>query len=253
MNTNVLEWIFNYPLYKYEKGYIYALDTCLEYKKLDVDPKIYLDYIKNNVTEYDEGPIIHKLPSSLLADKWNYINNVYCFYPYSLGHWYSKTNIARILEISKNWYEGLITTLYNFFDKALRKFASKYDYVGVIPQSINRKHNILLLIKTDLPQNYKYNLEIKNNPYYPPIKNIRKLEDKLTCSFKKFSVKEFITLDEDSKFIEDNSNILLIDDVINTWASMVWVASKIKEINPKVNIDALWLIGSVKNETISEI
>ena len=31
-------------------------------------------------------------------------------------------------------------------------------------------------------------MEVNNNPYYPAIKNIRKLEDKLTCSLKKFSI-----------------------------------------------------------------
>jgi len=239
MNKEIIDDILKNPLYKLENNNIFSVNQCMEYVKNNVDPIIYKNYIN---THKKHNTLSSKLP----ADKWGFINNTYYFYPYSLWYAYSKTNIATLLEISKNWYNTLVNILFEHIKLDVINTCKLYDYIVIVPQSINRKYNILINIEKLLENSLFKTIKLINNPYYPAIKNIRKLEDKLTCSLKKFSI-------DTNTPIKDNANILIIDDVINTWATIVWIASKLKEINPNINIDALWLIASIKNEIIKEI
>jgi len=189
---NIIQSILKHPLYKFENNSIFSINQCMEYIKNNVDTKIYLDYISS----YKNINTI----SSLSTDKMNFINNIYYLYPYSLWYSYTKTNIATLLEITKNWYNILVDILFNYIRDSILNIVWKYDYIVIVPQSINRKYNILINIEKMLEDSWYNIINVNNNIYYPAIKNIRKLDDKLSCSLKKFNIDDHILL-------KDNDNI----------------------------------------------
>ena len=76
------------------------------------------------------------------------------------------------------------------------------------------------------------------------IKNIKSLKEKFRVASEKFEIWE----------IFDNvKNILIIDDMVNTGASMCAIANKLKKKKKDLKIDWLSIVGSLTEEIISDI
>jgi len=170
------------------------------------------------------------------------IKKIFFFYPYSLGYWYPKTNIAKLIQIAKTGDLEYCQKVFELVKEKVLDFSSKYDAIVFVPYSVERNCNFLVLLKDYLKEN---NINIIDSFRIKPgneIKNIKKLKEKFEVASKKFDIEKNL-----------NSNIkkiLIIDDMVNTWASMCAIANK---FDKNLQIDWLWVVWSLSNEIISDI
>ncbi len=232
-NTNIS------PIYTIKDNSVYVLDNFLNYKKYDnLDLNIYnkyMQYYQNN-----NNILTKQLPIANCN-----IRNVYFLYPYSIWYGYPKTNISQLLEIAKLWNEKYCQYVYNNYIKdIIPNIANNYDAIAFVPPSISRKCNILNLMKKQIKLIWKPIIYTYKKNIWPQIKTVKKLEDKIKTADEKFAVWK----------VDNNiQSILIIDDVVNTWASICSIAKKIKEKNENVIIDSFCLIWSLDNQMIKEI
>ncbi|MDQ7022964.1 MAG: hypothetical protein Q9M97_05545 [Candidatus Gracilibacteria bacterium] len=74
------------------------------------------------------------------------------------------------------------------------------------------------------------------------IKNIKSIKEKFKVASEKFDIENNY---------ENYKNILIIDDMANTGASMCAIANKVK--NKDIKIDGFSIVGSSSNEIVSDI
>jgi len=230
----------NNPIYYIEenKRILKVLDKSLEIKEyknlnLEILKKFYINYkwyISKEIRVNDSLNM-----------------KTFFLYPYTIGYWYPKTNIAQLLEIAKLWNEKYCKYVYfTFLKKALLEIAINYDFIAFVPPSINRKCNILTLAKKDLKFLWKKIIYTYKKWVWPQIKNIKDIKEKKRIADIKFWVWKI-------ENIKDNPKILIIDDVVNTGASMLSIAEKIKKKAPNSIIEGFALIWSLSNDLIKEI
>lgn len=225
------------PLYTIKSNTLIVLDSFLdnkEYKDLN------LNIFKNFEIKYKDKFLCKQ-------DDLKHSLRIYFKYPYSLWYNYPKTNISQLLEIAKLWNAKYCQYVYySYFEKYIKIIASKYDIIAFIPPSINRKCNILTLAKKDLKFLWKKIIYTYKKWVWPQIKNIKDIKEKKRIADIKFWVWKI-------ENIKDNPKILIIDDVVNTGASMLSIAEKIKKKAPNSIIEGFALIWSLSNDLIKEI
>ena len=170
------------------------------------------------------------------------LEKIFFFYPYSLGFWYPKTNIAKLIQIAKTWDLDYCKKVFDLVKQKVLDFAKNYDAVIFVPYSVERNCNFLVLLKDYLKQN---NIKIIDSFRIKPgneIKNIKSLKEKFKVAQAKFDIE---------KNIDSNiEKILIIDDMVNTWASMCAIADK---FDKNLKIHWLWIVWSLSNEIVSDI
>ena len=219
------------PLYEIINWKLVYLNDLLEPKEAEVDLKVYEKFVKKF-----KDKILEKEPLGLCN-----LNKVYFFYPYTLGYWYPKTNIVKYFQIAKTWDEKYCEKIFNFIKNKVLEFAKNYEAVVFVPYSVKRKCNVLDYLKNYLKQNWVKIIDSYQVLEWNEIKNIKSLKEKFYTASKKFDVETPV---------ENYEKILIIDDMVNTWASMCAIASKLPE---NIQIDGLWIVGSLSNEIVSDI
>ena len=217
-------------LYDTKDGKLVYLNDLLEPQLKEVD----LSILEKFLRKYS-WKILTKEPLWLCN-----IENIYFFYPYTLGYGYPKTNIVKYFQIAKTGNKQYCEKIFNFVKDKVLNFAKKYDAVVFVPYSVKRQCNVLDYLKDYLKKNNVKIIESFQVREWNEIKNIKSLKDKFETALKKFDV----------NFNQDYKKILIIDDMVNTWASMCAIASKFPS---NVHIDGLSIVGSLSNELVSDI
>jgi len=220
------------PLYKVKDGKLVYLNDLLEPEIKEVDLTI-LEKFKDRFWT----KVLEKQPLGLCN-----INNIYFFYPYSLGYGYPKTNIVKYFQVAKTWNEKYCKTIFDFVKDRVVDFSRNYDAVVFVPYSVKRACNVLDYLKDYLNRNWINVIDSFQVKEGNEIKNIKSLKDKFETASKKFDVEK---IDDDCC-----KKILIIDDMVNTWASMCAIASKLPR---NIQIDGLWIVWSLSNELVSDI
>ena len=210
-------------------------------------------FLKNKVYQNLNVEIYNKFSSNFsnkiltkqLPIKNCQINKVYFLYPYSIWYGYPKTNISQLLEIAKLWNKKYCNYIFkNYLETIIPNIIKNYDAIVFVPPSISRQCNILNLIKKQVQKIWKQIIYSYKKELWPQIKTIKNLEEKIKTANIKFGVWKV------NGWIK---KILIVDDVVNTWASICSIAEKIRNKNKNVIIDSFCLIWSLDNEMIKEI
>jgi len=220
-------------LYKQEKDkIIYLNDLWLESEKSNLDISIY-----NKFNEKYWEKILEKEPLWLCN-----LEKIFFLYPYSLGFWYPKTNISKLIQIAKTWDLDYCEKVFDLIKNQTFNFAKKYDAVIFVPYSVERKCNFLTLLKIFLKENNINIIESFKIKSWNEIKNIKSIKEKFIVASEKFDIENNY---------ENYKKILIIDDMANTWASMCAIANKINKKD--IIIDWFSIVGSLSNEIVSDI
>jgi len=221
-------------LYKKENNkIIYINDLAEEIENKNLDLSIYekfLDKYWNNILEKEALWLCN-------------LEKIFFLFPYSLGFWYPKTNIAKLIQIAKTGEKKYCEKVFNLIKEKTLNFAKKYDAVIFVPYSVERKCNFLILLKNFLKENNIKVIESFRIKAWNEIKNIKSIKEKFNVASQKFDIEQ--------NNLDNIKNILIIDDMVNTWASMCSIANKIK--NKDLNIDWFSIVWSLSNEIISDI
>ena len=222
------------PLYKIKNWKLICLNDLLEEEEKQVDLSIFDKFIEKYWNR-----ILEKQPL------WFYeIDKIYFLYPYSLGYRYPKTNIVKYFQIAKTWSEKYCKLIFDFIKDKVLDFAKRYDAVVFVPWSVDRKCNVLDYLKEYLEKNWLKIIPSFRVKEWNEIKNIRILKEKFRVANEKFEIWD----------IFDNiTKILIIDDMVNTGASMCAIANKLKKKYKNLKIDWLAIVGSLTEEMISDI
>ncbi len=218
-------------LYKIRNWKILYLNDLLEEKEKKIDLHIFEKFKKKYWNK-----ILTKEPLWLCN-----IENIYYFYPYTLWYGYPKTNIVKYFQIAKTWNEKYCKLIFDLVKYRVLEFSKKYDAVVFVPYSVERKCNVLDYLKDYLKSNNVQIIESFQIKEWNEIKNIKSLKEKFNTASKKFDIEAIK---------EDYKKILIIDDMVNTWASMCAIASKIQK---NIEIDGLSIVWSLSNELVSDI
>ncbi len=220
-------------LYKVKENKLFFLDEMwIEKEKQSIDLSIYNKFIKKYWKQ-----ILEKEALWLCN-----LEKIYFLYPYSLGFWYPKTNIAKLIQIAKTWELDYCKKVFNLVKTKTLNFAKQYDAVVFVPYSVERKCNFLILLKNFLKQNNIKVIESFRIKAGNEIKNIKSIKEKYKVAFEKFDIEK----NTDFKY----KKILIIDDMVNTWASMCAIANK---FDSNLKIDAFSIVWSLSNEIVSDI
>ncbi len=220
------------PLYETKDWKLIYLNDLLEKQEKKVD----LSFFEKFKQKFWDK-ILQKQPLGLCN-----INNIYFFYPYTLGYGYPKTNIVKYFQIAKTWNEKYCQKIFDFVKDKVLDFSKNYDAVVFVPYSVKRACNVLDYLKDYLKGNWIKVIDSFQVKEWNEIKNIKSLKNKFETAFKKFDIEK---LDNDYY-----KKILIIDDMVNTWASMCAIASKLPK---SIQIDWLWIVWSLSNELVSDI
>lgn len=182
-----------------------------------------------------------------------YLDSLYFKYIYKIDRYNTKENKGLL---SIKWFqdeEKMLEFYNNTFNSDFNNFINRknINLICVIPNNIVRKISFNHFIYKKLKKDFKNKniLEIKLNEY--KWREAQKSIIWWLCNRIKNAEKLFIL---DKKF-ENIKNILLIDDVFWSWATMNTVAKKIKKQNPNVNIIWFSLLWSYRKwfDIINEI
>jgi len=220
------------PLYEIKNWKLIYLNDLLEKQEREIDLSIFEKFKQKF---WDK--VLQKQPLGLCN-----INNIYFFYPYTLGYGYPKTNMVKYFQIAKTWNEKYCQNIFNFVKDKVLDFSKNYDAVVFVPYSVKRACNVLDYLKDYLNSNWINVINSFQVKEWNEIKNIKSLKDKFETALKKFDVEK----------INDNccKKVLIIDDMVNTWASMCAIASKLPK---NIQVDGLWIVWSLSNELVSDI
>lgn len=221
--------------YLYEKkgNDFFWLDDLWEKKEIkNLDLSIYDKFLN----KYSDK-ILEKEPLGLCN-----LEKIFFLYPYSLWYWYPKTNISKLIQIAKTWDEEYCKKIFELIKMKVLEFSKNYEAVIFVPYSVERKCNFLILLKDFLKENNIKIIESYKVKPWNEIKNIKSLKEKFKVASEKFDIE---------KNFKDYKNILIIDDMVNTWASMCAIANKIQ--NKNIEVDWFSIVWSLSNELISDI
>jgi len=222
------------PIYKVKDGKLICLNDLLEEEEKQVDLSIFKKFIEKYWNK-----ILEKQPLRFCE-----IDNIYFLYPYSLGYWYPKTNIVKYFQVAKTWSEKYCRLIFNFIKDKILDFSQKYDAVVFVPWSVDRKCNVLDYLRKYLEKKWVKIISSFRVKEGNEIKNIKSLKEKFRVANEKFEV---------GKVGKDIKSVLIIDDMVNTGASMCAIANKLKKKNNNLKIDWLSIVGSLTEEMISDI
>jgi len=76
------------------------------------------------------------------------------------------------------------------------------------------------------------------------IKNVKTLKEKFRVANEKFEI---------WNLFDNIKNVLIIDDMVNTGASMCAIANKLKKKNKNLKVNWLAIVGSQAEEMISDV
>lgn len=219
-----------------KQDWFYYINDLLEIIKLDnkqvwVYDKFINRYWNNEIFEKN-----HLIKS-------NYLNKSFFLFPYSIWYGYPMFNLAKLVQISKTWNTKLVNLVVDLVIKKIEKFIKNYDAIIVTPHSVDRKNSPLIEIEKRLFYKSKI-IKVDKIWVSAEIKNVKNIDDKIKIANSKFNIKN---IDNGIK------KILIIDDMINTWATVEAIWKKIKEIDNNIKVDCLSIIWSLDKEIISNI
>jgi predicted transcriptional regulator/adenine/guanine phosphoribosyltransferase-like PRPP-binding protein len=165
---------------------------------------------------------------------------------------FGKTNLSQMIRMAKSGKQNtaLMNEIINKIQDSITEIIEKYDIecVGFIPPTVARKVQIMTVLgnKLDIGQCKKIKLSKVRSLVPVQQKSLKKIEDRILNA---------------SKTIEVNSvvgcqNILLIDDVTGSGATLNQVAKKLIKKNMAKKVYAFTITGSAKAgvfEVISEV
>lgn len=213
------------------------------------------EYIKSiNETERLRGKDTHLLSGikSIFSNGKSEINldNIYFSDFYTLGH-FGKTKLGQLIYLAKptgniKLIKEIIGIIQIDFKRLLKKY--NFKYVAFIPPTIVRKVQFNDVLRDNLKLKL---IEIKLDKIIIENriaqKTLRKLEDRIRNARTTIAIKNFYKID---------GNVLLIDDVTGSGATLNEVAKKIKvyAINKDIKVIGYTIVGSKKGfDVISEV
>lgn len=164
---------------------------------------------------------------------------------------FGKTNLSQMVRTAKSGRTNtvLMNGIVNKMQDSISEIIQKYeiDCVGFIPPTVARKMQLMTFInkKLDISGCKKINISKVQNLIPVQQKSLKKIEDRILNARK--------TIQVDSG--EACRNVLLIDDVTGSGATLNQTAKKIMEKNNAQNVYAFTITGSAKSgvfDVISE-
>ncbi len=163
-----------------------------------------------------------------------------------------------ILDIKAFQDTTRMRTLYDMvFGNNFRIFLKrqKIDYICIIPNNVTRVRSFNAYIQErlhkDFPKIPHIKLSTNDFVWRKPQKAIRWLSSRIENAEKLFSIQNPSALAK----IKSQKNVLVVDDLFGSWATMNSVSKKIKTLLPKANIIWFSIIGSYRAgfDVINEI
>ncbi len=154
---------------------------------------------------------------------------------------FGKTNLSQMVRVAKSGHRNkvLMTNIVNEIQDSVDKIISKYDIdcLGFIPPTVIRKTQLMTFIANKLAYSCD-KITISKVKTLVPVqqKSLKKIEDRI------LNAKKTISIDDNNKY----ENILLIDDVTGSGATLNETAKKIIDQNIAKNIYAFTITGSAK-------
>ncbi|MCK5415809.1 hypothetical protein KAI92_00085 [Candidatus Parcubacteria bacterium] len=224
------------------KGFVYWAENKSKRKNIESLAQEYLDIRKKY---YDQRNGI------LMIDATDKLKNIFHenVYIKKLFHQdfdalpiFGKTKLSQMIRIAKSGHTNkfLMISIVDKIQKSINNIFTKYniDCVGFIPPTVIRKTQIMtftankLIIPCD-----RINISKIKNLVPVQQKSLKKIEDRI------LNAKETISVENTKKY----KNILLIDDVTGSGATLNETAKKIITQNIAQNVYAFTITGSAKS------
>lgn len=164
---------------------------------------------------------------------------------------FGKTQLSQMIRVAKSGHtnNALMNNIVSKIQDSIDKIIDEYniDCVGFIPPTVSRKTQLMTFLHKKLKIGRCHIIDIKKKQGLVPVqqKSLKKIEDRI------LNAKKTIIVGEQKKC----KNILLIDDVTGSGATLNETAKKIIDQDIAQNVYAFTITGSAKSgvfDVISE-
>jgi len=242
-------YIYLSPSGKFKKGLEGFEDWCNRNNfNINKEKQQYVKTFKKMKKFSKDGLI--KSKNRILSGKYEVdLDQVFFNDFYTIGH-FGKTKLGQLIYIAKTSQNiSLVLDIVKIIKPAIDNIIENYDikYIGYIPPTVDRKIQIMDLLKESLKLEKKI-IEISKLPSSTKVaqKTLRKLEDRIENAQDTIVVKPTQSID---------GNVLLIDDATGSGATLNEVSKKIRKLSTKkIKIIGYTVVGSYKGfDVISEV
>ena len=132
----------------------------------------------------------------------------------------------------------------SFWISSAMSFKNYYHIQLQFTSNLKLSYYVLDYLKKYLEENWVKIISSFRVKEWIEIKNVKTLKEKFRVANEKFEI---------WNLFDNIKNVLIIDDMVNTGASMCAIANKLKKKNKNLKVDWLAIVGSQAEEMISDV